>query len=84
MESDAAGGREYRLVVSGELGEPFSFLFEGMELRCSAGTTVLTGHVVDQAHLHGLIERTQELGLVLLSVEPVDEGEPDGAVTDQS
>jgi hypothetical protein len=81
MEGDATRGKQYRLVVSGELGEPFSFLFEGMEMRRMAGTTVLTGNVVDQAHLHGLIERTQELGLVLLSVEPVDEGEDNGAVT---
>jgi hypothetical protein len=39
-----------------------------------AGTTVLTGSVIDQAHLHGLIQRTQDLGLELISVEPADEG----------
>jgi hypothetical protein len=35
---------------------------------------VLTGSVIDQAHLHGLIQRTQDLGLELISVEPADEG----------
>ena len=39
-----------------------------------AGTTVLTGSVIDQAHLHGLIRRTQELGLELISIEPAGEG----------
>ena len=39
-----------------------------------AGTTVLTGSVIDQAHLHGLIQRTQELGLELISIEPAGEG----------
>jgi hypothetical protein len=39
-----------------------------------AGTTVLTGRVIDQAHLHGLIQRTQELGLDLISIEPAGEG----------
>ena len=39
-----------------------------------AGTTVLTGRVIDQAHLHGLIQRTQELGLELISIGPADEG----------
>ena len=39
-----------------------------------AGTTVLTGRVIDQVHLHVLIQRTQELGLELISIEPADEG----------
>ena len=64
MDSDRAG-RRYRLVLRGELGEPFGFLFEGMRMDRVAGTTVLTGRVIDQAHLHGLIQRTQELGLEL-------------------
>ncbi len=78
MERDRARGRRYRLVVRGELGEPFGFLFEGMQLDRVAGTTVLTGRVIDQAHLHGLIQRTQELGLELISIGSVDEG-PDEA-----
>ncbi len=73
MDSDRARGRRYRLVVRGELGEPFAFLFEGMQIERRAGTTVLTGCVTDQVHLHGLIQRTQELGLDLLSVGPADE-----------
>jgi len=77
MDSDRAQGRRYRLVLRGELGEPFGFLFEGMQMDRVGGTTVLTGNVIDQAHLHGLIQRIQELGLELVSVEPADEG-PDG------
>ena len=57
----------------GELGEPFGFLFEGMRMDRVAGTTVLTGSVIDQAHLLGLIQRAQELGLELISVQPADE-----------
>jgi hypothetical protein len=45
-----------------------------MQLDRVAGTTVLTGLVVDQAHLHGLIQQTQELGLELISIGPADEG----------
>lgn len=33
------------------------------------GTTVLTGRVIDQAQLHGFIERFEELGLELLEIE---------------
>lgn len=72
MDSDRARGRQYRLVVRGELGEPFGFLFEGMQMDRVAGTTVLTGNVIDQTHLHGLLQRIQELGLELVSIDPVD------------
>ncbi len=62
--------RSYRLVLRGELGDSFGVLFEGMRLQRLAGTTVLTGDVTDQAHLVGLIERVQELGVELVSVNP--------------
>jgi hypothetical protein len=59
----------YRLVVRGELDSRFAYLFGGMTMTACAGTTVLTGDVVDQAQLHGLIERIEELGLELVSVQ---------------
>ena len=37
------------------------------------GTTVLTGRVIDQAQRHGYIERLEELGLELLTVEQTGE-----------
>ena len=73
MDSYRAHGRRYQLAFRGELGEPFGFLFEGMKMDRVAGTTVLTGRVIDQVHLHGLIQRTQELGLELISLQPADE-----------
>ena len=77
MDGDRARGRRYRLVLRGELGEPFGFLFEGMQMERLAGTTVLTGNVVDQTHLHGLLERVRELGLELVSIGPADRGADD-------
>ena len=49
-----------------------------MQLQRLAGMTVLTGQVTDQAHLLGLIEQIQELGVELGSVNPdqrTDNGE---------
>jgi hypothetical protein len=63
--------QRYELVLGGEIGDRFGLLFEGMRLERVAGRTVLTGGVLDQAHLHGLIERVQELGLELISVNQV-------------
>jgi hypothetical protein len=68
-------GQGYELVLRGEIGDRFGVLFEGMRLERAAGHTVLTGTVLDQAHLHGLIERIQELGLELVSVNPAPRDE---------
>ena len=74
VESGATKGAMYKLVVRGELDSRFAYLFSGMEMRRVEGTTVLTGQVIDQAQLHGFIERIEELGLELLAVERL--GEP--------
>ncbi len=70
MDHNWVRPRSYRLVLRGELGDSFGVLFEGMRLERLAGTTVLTGDVTDQAHLLGIIERAQELGVELVSVNP--------------
>ena len=62
---------EYELVLRGEIGDRFGVLFDGMRLERVDGTTVISGPVRDQAHLHGLIERIQELGIELVSVNPL-------------
>ena len=65
----------YEFVLRGEIGDRFGLLFEGMRLERDAGRTLLTGPVIDQAQMHGVIERIQELGLELVSVNPLPEGE---------
>ena len=45
-----------------------------------AGNTVLTGNMTGQTHLHGLLQRTQELGFELISIEPAGEGPDNGHV----
>ena len=59
----------YRLIVRGELDARFARLFHGMEMERAEGTTVISGPVADQAQLHDYIERIEELGLELLSVQ---------------
>ena len=66
-------GGKYRLVVRGELDTRFQYLFEPMRLERTDGRTVLSGDLIDQAQLHGVIGRIEELGLELLSVEQVSE-----------
>jgi hypothetical protein len=62
----------YRLVVNGELGPRYASAFEGMAIATRGGKTEITGAVVDQAHLQGLLERISSLGLSLYSITPLD------------
>jgi hypothetical protein len=62
-------GTVYRIVVRSELGDSYAVAFEGMEMETKDGGTVLTGEIIDQPHLHGILERINGLGLELLSVQ---------------
>jgi hypothetical protein len=62
-------GTVYRIVVRSELSDKYAVAFEGMEMEAKDGYTVLTGKIIDQPHLYGILERTNGLGLELLSVE---------------
>jgi hypothetical protein len=74
------GPRRYRIVVAGELSHRFTPAFDGMTVRCAGGQTAITGVVVDQPQLHGLLDRVGELGLELVSVNALgDEDPPAGA-----
>ena len=78
MNGESARGEQYRLVLRGELSDGFAREFEGMHMERVAGTTVLSGNVVDQAHLYGLLDRFPELGIELVSVEPVGDASREG------
>ena len=62
-------GTLYRIVVRSELNGRYAVAFEGMQMEAKDGITVLTGKIIDQPHLYGILERTNGLGLELLSVE---------------
>ena len=65
--------KAYRIVVRAEIGERFAAAFEGMEVRIAEGQTIITGEVIDQSHLHGILDRINALGLELVSVQAVPE-----------
>jgi hypothetical protein len=65
----------YRIVVAGELSRRFAPAFDGMAVQCTGGETAITGVVVDQSQLHGLLDRVGDLGLELVSVNAVGDEE---------
>ena len=59
----------YEIRVEGRLEARWAAWFDGMTMTThSDGTTVLEGPVVDQAALHGLLQKIRDLGLPLVSV----------------
>lgn len=66
---DAERPASYEIRVRGHLDGAWTNWFEGWVLeRAADGTTRLTGRVVDQAALHGLLKRVRDLGIDLISV----------------
>lgn len=77
-EKTTAGGvGQYEIRLKGHLDARWEPWFDGLTLgNCSDGTTTISGPVVDQSALHGLLQRVRDLGLPLISVTRI---EPDHA-----
>ncbi|TFC01913.1 hypothetical protein [Cryobacterium sp. MDB2-33-2] len=59
----------YEIRLQGQLDVCWTDWFDGFRLtEANDGTTILTGPVVDQAALHGLLRRVADLGATLISV----------------
>jgi len=68
----------YQIRINGQLDPLWTNWFEGMTITLEDnGDTLLTGSVVDQAGLHGLLKKVRDLGMPLVSVCPVDPGKAD-------
>ena len=65
----------YQIRLKGHLGSQWTDWFEGLAITLAEeGETLLTGPVVDQAALHGLLKKVRDLGMPLVSVSPVEPG----------
>jgi hypothetical protein len=59
----------YEIRIKGHLGDQWTDWFEGMNITLEEnGSTLITGPVLDQAELHGLLKKVRDVGLTLLSV----------------
>jgi hypothetical protein len=68
----------YQIRIKGHLGSQWTDWFEGLTITLEDnGDTLLTGPVVDQAALHGLLKKVRDLGMPLVSVSPVEHGQSD-------
>jgi hypothetical protein len=68
----------YEIRIKGHLDEQWADWLGGLTVTLKAdGDTLLTGPVIDQAALYGLLKKVRDLGMPLLSVNPVKPDEAD-------
>jgi hypothetical protein len=63
----------YQIRIKGHLGSQWTDWFEGLTITLEDnGDTLLTGPVVDQAALHGLLKKIRDLGMTLISIQTIN------------
>ncbi|WP_343424279.1 hypothetical protein [Candidatus Amarolinea dominans] len=63
----------YQIRIKGHLSHQWTDWFEGLTITLEEdGNTLLTGPVIDQAALHGLLRKVRDLGMPLISVNRVN------------
>ena len=72
---DSGGTTVYQIRLEGHLGPQWADWFEGLIITGDDGDTLLTGPVVDQAALHGLLRKVRDLGLALVSIHRIPSAE---------
>jgi hypothetical protein len=77
-EMDPGQPTVYQIRIKGHLGRQWTEWFGGLAITLDDnGDTFLTGPVLDQAALHGLLKKVRDLGMPLVSVSPVEPGQAD-------
>jgi hypothetical protein len=65
--------RIYQIRIEGQLGREWTDWFDGLSITPGEdGTTLLTGPVIDQSALHGLLKKVRDLGAPLVSVNRME------------
>ena len=72
LKADPSQPMLYQIRVKSHLGSGWTDWFQGLTITLEDdGDTLLTGAVVDQAALHGLLKKVRDLGMPLVSVNPI-------------
>jgi hypothetical protein len=71
----------YQIKVKSHLSSDWTDWFDGLTITPEeGGDTLLTGPVIDQAALYGLIKKVRDLGMILISLNPV---QPNDAIPEK-
>ena len=68
----------YQVRIRGHLGQQWRNWFDGLTVTLAEdGDTLLTGPVIDQSALHGILKKIRDLGMPLISVNSVSPAQAD-------
>jgi hypothetical protein len=71
----------YQIRIHGQIGQKWTDWFDGLSISLVEGDTLLTGPLVDQAALHGIMKKLRDLGVTLVSINQIKElGEEESPV----
>lgn len=77
LQHDSSRTGIYQIRIKGHLSPQRMKWFDGLTITLEEnGDTLLTGPVIDQAALHGILKKVRDLGMPLLSVNSVDADQP--------
>ena len=77
-EQEADQVMVYQIRIKDHLSREWTDWFEGLTITLEDnGDTLLTGPVMDQAALYGLLKKVRDLGMALVSVNPMESGKAD-------
>ncbi len=83
-ETDPGQPLVYQIRLKGHLGREWADWFGGLAITAlDNGETLLTGPVVDQAALHSVLRKVRDVGIPLLSVNPVKPGQAEASQVTQ-
>jgi hypothetical protein len=84
-QADPGEPMVYQIRIKGQLSREWTDWFEGLTITLEEdGDMLLTGPVLDQAALYGLLKKIRDLGVPLISVNRVEPGQTDAIDTKQS
>lgn len=73
----------FQIKIKGHLGQQWAGWFDGLTIALEEdGNTLLSGSIVDQSALHGILKKIRDLGMPLLSVNTIDPDQARKADTD--
>jgi hypothetical protein len=73
LGSDPDAPKIFQIRIQGHLGQQWAGWFDGLTIALEEdGNTLLSGPVIDQSALHGILKKIRDLGMPLLSVNSVD------------
>jgi hypothetical protein len=77
-----SAGESYEIKLQGHLDESWADWFDGLTfIHERDGTTTLSGTIIDQTALHGLLKKIRDLGMTLLAVNRIEPKQNDATCT---